>query len=113
MFLAAEIYQDQQYYKSALKSGDFILLAQMPAPQPGWARRFEPPAITEGESQGLINVLMHLYKKTGNKKYLEPIPRALKYYKSVELPGKKLARFHELKTNKPLYFTKDYQLNYS
>jgi len=28
------------------------------------------------------------------------------------LPDGRLARFYELKTNKPLYFTKDYQLTY-
>ncbi|TWT29833.1 hypothetical protein [Blastopirellula retiformator] len=45
-------------------------------------------------------------------KYLEPIPAALAYLKSSQLPGKKLARFYELHTNRPLYFTNDYQLTY-
>jgi hypothetical protein len=55
---------------------------------------------------------MTLYRETGEKKYLEPIPRAIAYYKKSYLPDGKLARFYELKTNKPLYFTKDYQLVY-
>lgn len=50
---------------------------------------------------------------TGDKKYLEPIPRALAYYKRSRRSDGKLARFYELKTNKPLYFTKEYQLTYS
>ncbi len=125
MFLAAEIYDAPQYRAAAEKGGDFILLAQMPDPQPGWAqqynaqmhpawaRRFEPPAITGGESQGVMRTLLRLYERTGKQKYLEPLPRALAYFRSSVLPDGRLARFYELKTNKPLYFTKDYQLTYS
>ncbi len=125
LFQAAETYGDTRYRKSAEKAGDFMILAQMPEPQPGWAqqydadmhpawaRRFEPAAITGGESRGVIRTLMNMYRRTGKKKYLEPIPRALDYYKRVELPGGKMARFYELKTNKPLYFTKKYELTYS
>jgi PelA/Pel-15E family pectate lyase len=126
MFRAAEIYDDQRYRASAERCGQFILLAQMPEPQPAWAqqynaemqpdwaRKFEPPSITGGESQGVMRTLMQLYRQTGDKKYLEPIPRALAYLRRSALPDGQLARFYELKTNKPLYFTReDYQLTYS
>jgi hypothetical protein len=43
---------------------------------------------------------------------LEPIPRALEYLQRSRLSDGKLARFYELRTNKPLYFTKDYELTY-
>ncbi|WP_298859301.1 pectate lyase [uncultured Gimesia sp.] len=124
MFLAAHIYQDPRYRKVALKAGDFIILAQMPEPQPAWAqqynhkmqpawaRRFEPPSVTGGESQGVIKTLIQLYIYSGDKKYLKPIPSAIAYLRKSELPGGKLARFYELKTNRPLYFTKQYQLTY-
>jgi hypothetical protein len=124
MLEAERLYGDRKYRQGAEKAGDFILLAQMPDPQPGWAqqydadmhpawaRKFEPPSITGGESQNLMRTLMTLYRETGQKKYLDPIPRALEYYKRSLLPDGKLARFYELKTNKPLYFTKDYQLVY-
>lgn len=124
MFLASHIYHDSRYRKAALKAGDFIILAQMPEPQPAWAqqynqkmqpawaRKFEPPSITGGESQGVIKTLMQLYIYSSDKKYLQPIPAALAYLKKSELPGGKLARFYELKTNRPLYFTKQYQLTY-
>jgi len=36
----------------------------------------------------------------------------LAYLRKSELPDGKLARFYELKTNRPLYFTKQYQLTY-
>jgi hypothetical protein len=60
-----------------------------------------------------MEVLMSLYRKTGKKKYLEPIPRAIAYFRRSQLSEGKLARFYELKTNRPLYFTKDYRLTYS
>lgn len=125
MFEAAEIYGDSQYREAGRRGGDFLILAQMPEPQPAWcqqynarmqpawARKFEPPSVTGGESQGAISILMEIYRQTGDKKYLEPIPRALAYLKKSELPGGKMARFYELKTNRPLYFTKQYELVYT
>ena len=124
MFRAAEVYGDAAYRAAAEKAGDFVLLAQMPEPQPAWAqqynaqmqpawaRKFEPPAVTGGESHGAMRILMRLYQETGNKKYLEPIPRALDYLKRSTLADGRLARFYELTTNRPLYFTKTYQLTY-
>jgi hypothetical protein len=79
---------------------------------PTWARRFEPPAITGGESQGIMQVLFRLYTETGDRKFLEPVPRALAYLERSRLPDGRLARFYELKTNKPLYFTRKYELTY-
>ena len=124
MFLAAELYEGPQYAAAAERAGDFIILAQMPEPQPAWAqqynanmqpawaRRFEPSAVTGGESQGVIRTLMTIYQHTGKEKYLAPIPRALDYLERSELPNGQLARFYELKTNRPLYFTKKYELTY-
>ncbi len=124
MFEAWHIYGDQEYRSSAERAGGFLLLAQMPDPQPGWAqqydadmhpvwaRKFEPPSITGGESYGVMRALFQIYRETGDKKYLEPIPRAINYYRSSVLPDGQLARFYELKTNRPLYFTKSYELTY-
>ena len=134
MLEAARIYNEPRYLASAEKGGEFILLAQMPEPQPGWAqqydrnmhpawaRQFEPPSITGGESQSALRALLLLYRETGNRKYLEPIPRALAYYKRSILPDVAnpseirrrtcpgstpcVARFYELQTNRPLYITK-------
>ncbi|HYG75088.1 MAG TPA: pectate lyase [Planctomycetota bacterium] len=121
----ARIYDDKKILEGALKAGDFLILAQLPDPQPAWAqqynaqmhpvwaRKFEPPAVSGSESQGVLRALMLLYKETANAKYLEPIPRALDYLKRSRLSDGRLARFYELKTNKPLYFTKDYAVTYS
>ena len=126
MLEAFDIYGDEKYRAAAEKAGDFIILAQMPEPQPAWAqqydvdmhpvwaRKFEPPAITGGESQGVMRTLLTLYRATGKDKFLEPLPRAIAYFRRSRLPDGRLARFYELKTNKPLYFTReDYQLTYS
>ncbi len=122
---ASRLYGDSRYKAAAMKGGDFLLLAQMPDPQPAWAqqynaqmqpawaRKFEPPAVTGGESQGAMRILLRLYEATGDKKYLAPIPRAVGYLRKSQLPDGRLARFYELRTNRPLYFTKDYQLTYS
>jgi PelA/Pel-15E family pectate lyase len=132
---AARIYKDPQYLAAAEKGGQFILLAQMPDPQPAWAQQydsgmhpawarvFEPPSVTGGESHSIMRILMTLYRETGNRKYLDPIPRALVYFKRSFVPrgeaeifrripqGPILARFYELRTNKPLYITKGSRLN--
>ena len=122
---AYETYAQQKFLRSALKAGDFLLLAQMPEPQPAWAqqydrnmhpvwdRKFEPPGITSLESQGVMRALMLLYQKTGKKKYLTAVPRAICYLRKSRLADGRLARFYELKTNRPLYFTKQYELTYS
>lgn len=124
LFLAAEIYGDVRYRQSALRLADSLLLAQLPEPQPAWAqqysaemqpiwaRKFEPPAVTGGESQSVIRTLMNVYQQTGDRKYLEPLPRALDYLQRSQLPDGQLARFYELKTNRPLYFTRQYELTY-
>lgn len=134
MLEAARIYDEPRYRAAAEKGGDFILLAQMPDPQPGWAqqydrdmhpawaRQFEPASITGGESQAVMRALLLLYRETGHKRFLEPLPRALAYYQRSLLPPATTpsearrracpgqtpcaARFYELQTNRPLYITK-------
>lgn len=124
LLLADEVYGEPRYRESAIKLADSLLDAQMPDPQPAWAqqynaqmepiwaRKFEPPAITTSESFSVIDTLMMAYRETGDHKYLEPIPRALEYLSSCALPDGRVARFYELKTNRPLYFTREYKLTY-
>ncbi|MEC8556748.1 MAG: pectic acid lyase [Planctomycetota bacterium] len=124
LMLAHRVYSEERYREAAIKLADFLLLAQLPEPQPAWAqqysyamqpiwaRKFEPAAITGGESQGVIRTLLDIYLCTGEQKYLKPIPRALDYLERSQVPDGRLARFYELGSNRPLYFTKDYQLTY-
>jgi len=123
----ADTYQDERYRTAIRKLGDFLILAQLPDPQPAWAqqygynmhpiwaRRFEPPAVTGGESQDAIETLLKIHRWTGDAKYLQPIPAALAYLKRSRLPDGRMARYYAMETNKPLYMNrngKDYFLTY-
>ncbi|MBI2685759.1 MAG: hypothetical protein HYX27_05550 [Acidobacteria bacterium] len=120
---AGRIYGDKRFTAAAEKGGGFILLAQMPEPQPAWAqqydaemhpawaRLFEPPSVTGGESQGIMQILMVLYRETGERKYLDAVGPALAYLEKSVLPGgRRIPRFMELKTNRALYITKGTQI---
>ena len=124
LLLAWEVYEDDRFRDAAMRTGDFLLLAQMPDPQPGWAqqydvdmhpcwdRKMEPPAISSHESEEIMQALMLLARRTGEMKYLEPIPRALRYFRESLLPDGRMPRFYELQSNRPLYETEDYELTY-
>jgi hypothetical protein len=122
---AHELTKEERYLSSAKKAGDFFILAQMPEPQPGWAqqynldmepvwaRKFEPPCVTGGESLGAMETLHDLYIATGDEKFLKPLAAAFAWYQRSALSDGQYARFYELQTNKPLYFVKDsYELTY-
>lgn len=122
---AHELTGEARFLESAKRAGDFFILAQMPEPQPAWAqqynhqmepvwaRKFEPPCVTGGESMSTMQTLFLLFLETGEEKYLKPLPAALAWYERSALPDGQYARFYELKTNKPLYFVKDtYELVY-
>ena len=126
MLEAYRTYDDERYLRAALRAGDFMILAQMPDPQPtwaqqynhqmepAWARKFEPASVTGGESAGIMISLIDLYVHTGETRFLEPVPRALAWVKRSMLPDGRMARFYELRTNTPLYFVRDtYELTYS
>ena len=122
---AHQLYGTQEYLDAARKGGDFIVLAQLPVPQPvwaqqynphmepAWARKFEPPAAVSRESGGVVHTLVDLYLYTAEDKYLAPIPAAVDWFRRARLPDGRWARFYELQTNRPLYFTKQYELVYT
>ncbi len=127
LVVAFYMYRDTRYRDAAAKLGDFLILAQMPDPQPAWAqqynyamqpvwaRKFEPPAVSGLESEDAIRTLLKISRLTGSSKYLEPIPRALAYLKTCRLPDGRMARYYELQTNRPLYMNRkgsDYSLTY-
>ena len=136
---ATRIYDEPRYAEAAKRGGEFLLRAQMPDPQPAWAQQydrdmhpawarvFEPPSITGGESQSAMRILLTLYRETGDKRFLEPVPRAIAYLRASGLPEDPnaserkrrscppgslcLARFYELRTNKGLFITKGTMIN--
>lgn len=124
LWLADAIYGELGFRDAILRCGEFVLLAQLPDPQPAWAqqynrqmqpawgRKFEPPAVSGGESQSVVQTVLDLYVATGDSRYLRSAERAIAYLESSKLPDGRLARFYELGTNRPLYMTKDYRLTY-
>ncbi len=128
VFIAAdEVYDDPAYMSALCKLGDFLILAQLPAPQPAWAqqynyemqpvwaRKFEPPGVSGHESQKIVALLMRIFEVTEDSKYLKPIPAALDYLEQSTLADGQLARYYELKTNRPLYMLRrgdQYSLTY-
>lgn len=124
LITAHNVYQEDRIHSALTRLGDFLLLAQMPSPQPAWcqqygydmkpiwARKFEPPAIAGSESQDVMSALIRITQHTGQTKYLDPIPAATAYLRQSLLPDGKMARFYELKTNKPLYMNAKYELSY-
>ena len=119
LMLASRVYNEPEWMEVAKKGGDFLLLAQMPDPQPAWAqqydpkmhpvwdRKFEPPAIASRESERVLLGLIRLYHQTGDKKLLEPHDRAIRYLRGCLLPEGLMPRYRELKTDRPLYFKRE------
>lgn len=116
LFLNAyRTYGDPAYLSTAQKVGDFLLAAQLPAPQQGWAqaydwsmqpvwgRKFEPPAVVSRETAGNIDYLIELNQQNKDTRLLDAAVSAAIWLKAARLPGGRWARFYELNTNRPLY----------
>jgi PelA/Pel-15E family pectate lyase len=129
MLVAARQYEDPRYMDSVKRCLEFYLRSQLPEPQaawaqqydeelqPAWARKFEPPSVTGNESAGNMQLLMDMYIELGDTRYLEAVGRAIQWYQRSRIGGSEdngiWARFYELGTNKPLYFTRTYELVYT
>lgn len=125
LLAARTVYRDDKSLAALRKLGDFLLLAQMPDPQPAWcqqydarmvpawARKFEPPAIAGLESQDVMRTLLRIAAVTGDAKYLAPVlPASTHLREKCLLPDGRLARFYELGSNKPLYMDRQYRLTH-
>ena len=96
---------------------------------PAWARKYEPPSLSGGESVGIVRFLMSVEKPSpvivaaieGAVVWFRAVPITGRRIKSVPQPGGKpdavlvddpaapplWARFYELATNRPLYMDRD------
>lgn len=107
---------DEAIEKSLRKAARFIMISQLPPPQPGWAqqyneflqpawaRSFEPPSVCPAVTVKNIHSLIDLYLVLGDATLLEPIPDSLRWLHEIRMENGKWARFVELGTNKPLYY---------
>jgi hypothetical protein len=117
--------RDERYRLAARRGGEFLILAQLPEPQPGWAqqynfamqpawaRAFEPPAVCTSESGGAVRTLGRLYLETGDEKFLWPIPPFIAWLERSRLGPERWARLYELGTNKPIYGDRDGEIHYT
>lgn len=70
---------------------------------PAAARAFEPAGYSAGESAAVCDLLLELYARSGDKRFLDAVRGALEWYKSAQLPNGKWARLYEPGTGKPIY----------
>jgi len=125
LLYAGRAYECDQCFRSAKAVGEFLLMAQLPAPQRGWAqtyddkmqpvwgRPFEPPAVASRETAGSIQTLLMLYTALGDDRYLQSAREAMEWLKSVRLADGDWSRFYELGTNKPLFVNSKNEVTYS
>ncbi|WP_308991044.1 pectate lyase [Mariniflexile litorale] len=73
------------------------------------ARTYEPAAFLPGATCENALLLIKFYRLTGDKQFLEGIPKAIKWLEEVKLPIDKIEghrthpTFVDIKTNKPIY----------
>ena len=125
MLQAWHMFNDDRYLEAAVRGGEFLILAQLPDPQPAWAqqynfamepawaREFEPPAVASLESAGVMRALVDLYVETGEERFLGPIPAFLRWLDRSRIATDEWARFYELGTNRPIYGDNDGRIHYS
>jgi PelA/Pel-15E family pectate lyase len=128
MLLAWELSGREDCLQSVKRCLEFYLRSQQPAPQttwaqqcdedlkPAWARKFEPPSVTGGESCGNCRLLMDMYERFCDGRYLAAVGQAVDWYRRSRIGGTEengiWARFYEVGSNRPLYFTRTYKLTY-
>lgn len=107
---------DKAIEKSLRRAARFMMISQLPPPQPGWAqqyneylqpawaRTFEPASVCPAVTIKNIDTLIDLYLALGNGTLLEPIPDSLRWLHDIRMENGKWARFVEIGTNKALYY---------
>ena len=110
----------REYLDAARRGMDFYLVAQLPRPQAGWAqqydldmkpawgRTFEIGTVSAGQTVSNIHDLMRFYQTTGDRRYLEPIPKALDWLETARMHPSPDASFthttfYEMGTNRPVF----------
>ncbi len=111
---------DERYLDAALRGADFMLAAQGPLEQagwaeqydmnmqPAWARTHEPAGYMPRQSEQCMYQLMEFYRMTGDRRYLDPIPRCIDWLErtAIEtLPNGRIRvpRYLEAGANRPIY----------
>ena len=95
LIIAYRALGDRRYFEAARRGADFLIAAQGPDQEAGWAEQYgpdmkpiaarthEPAGYVIRESRDAIRVLEMFYTLTGDTRYLTPIPRCLAWYDRV------------------------------
>ena len=113
-----------RFLKAAREGGKFLIAAQFPEPQagwaqqynfdmePAWARPYEPPAVASRESAEAVRVLLELYVATEEEQFIEPIPAFIDWIEDSAIAPDTWARYYEPRTNRPIYGDRDGHIYY-
>lgn len=116
---AYETFGDQRYRDAARRGVDALIALQGPEGQACWAEQYgpdmkpaaarthEPAGYVVRESRGAIAVLHDMYLRTGNARYLAPVPRCLEWFGRINQESMTerypRPRYWEPGSNRPLY----------
>jgi hypothetical protein len=119
MIDAVRYYDKPEHRESLKRVGRYLVISQLPPPQPGWAqqyskhlqpawaRDYEPPAVCPAVTVNNLVTLMDLYDFTHQSLYLKPIPDALRWLEQIRMGNGLWARFVEMGTGKALYYDRE------
>ena len=126
LLLAHRRYGKPEHLQAVRRALEFYLRSQLPEPQaawaqqvdedlkPAWARKFEPPAVCAAESSGNVKLLLEMFLELGDERFLEAAGKAVAWFRRSRIGGNGVwARFYEVGTNRPVYFTRTYELVYT
>lgn len=125
LLLAHRLTGRAEYREAARRGADFVVLAQLPDPQPGWAqqynaamepawaRAFEPPALTSSEGAEALRLLVDMYLEFGDERYIRRAPEAIAWFRRSQIAPGRWARYYELGTNRPIYGDRDRKIHYT
>lgn len=124
---AWETFGDVRYFESARRGADVLISMQGPDGQAAWAeqhgpdmrpiaaRTHEPAGYVIRETHMALQMLEEMYLRTGDPRYLAPVPRALDWYERVnrEIAVRKypVPRYWEPGSNDPVYVVRTHKLN--
>lgn len=115
MLQAWRVLQKPECMESARRGADFLLLAQLPEPQPGWAQQYdiemhpawarvhEGPSVSSCESGGAVDALLDVYLETGESKYLDAAGSAVAWLRRCSVGGRNWWRLYELGGDRPVF----------
>ncbi len=116
LLAAARAFDRPELVAAARRGGDWIVSAQHPRPQAGWAqqydeagapapaRRYERVALASWETRHALTALLALAEATGDIAYCAPVEAAVRWLAQSQIAPGCWARFYAIGTNRPLYF---------